>query len=109
MAVPGNITSARSAGPNNLIKAGAVPVTSAADVLAALGLAAPNLPTQHVAAKSAEEARLLELMSQGYTASDELIRRSGLSAAQFANVITLMEITGKVRNLGAGTWVHARP
>ncbi len=28
-----------------------------------------------------------------------------LSAAQFASLISLMEITGKVRNLGAGNWV----
>jgi DNA processing protein len=37
MAVPGNITSLASAGPNNLLRAGAVPVTSASDVLAAIG------------------------------------------------------------------------
>ncbi len=37
MAVPGNITSALSAGPNNLIRTGATPVTSAADAIVELG------------------------------------------------------------------------
>ncbi len=38
MAVPGNITSLGSAGTNNLIKSGALPVTDATDVLFALGV-----------------------------------------------------------------------
>src|SRR5688572_6641342 len=38
LAVPGNITSPTSAGTNNLIKAGATPVTGVQDVLLALGL-----------------------------------------------------------------------
>lgn len=104
LAVPGNITSLASAGPNNLIKSGAIPVTSAEDVLAALDLTT----TQAVATavpKSADEALILALLSQGHTSSEALIKASDLGASQFANVITLMEITGKVRNLGAGQWV----
>jgi DNA processing protein len=105
MAVPGNITSPRSAGPNNLIKVGAVPVTSASDILAALDLESEAIMSQSASAKSAEEAKLLELLENGVTNSQELIEASALSASQFANVISLMEITGKVRNLGAGTWI----
>ncbi|HSX47890.1 MAG TPA: DNA-processing protein DprA [Candidatus Nanoarchaeia archaeon] len=103
MAVPGNITSPRSAGPNNLLKKGAVPVTDSSDVLPLLDL--PELKTATVKARSKEEATLLELLGQGVNSSEALIDQSGLSAAQFANIITLMEITGKVRNLGAGQWV----
>jgi DNA processing protein len=102
MAVPGNITSQRSAGPNNLIKAGAIPITSASDVLAALNIEAAQ--SKPVKPDSKEEAVVIELISQGITSSEALISSSGLSAAQFANVISLMEITGKVRNLGAGRW-----
>ncbi len=102
-AVPGNITSPSSAGPNNLIKSGAVPVTSPSDILAALDLEAVS--AQPVKAQSREEALILELIGQGHNSSDALIRESSLSAGQFANIITLMEITGKVRNLGAGQWM----
>jgi DNA processing protein len=103
MAVPGNITSLLSAGPNNLIKSGALPVTDSTDVLAALDLAAVSHTP--VKAASREEAKILELLAQGISATDELIAASGLTASEFANVISLMEISGKVRNLGAGSWV----
>lgn len=105
MAVPGNITSLRSAGPNNLIKNGALPITSASDILAALQLDTRRVTKTIIIPKSAEEAQILKLLDTGLTGSQELIAQSQMTAAQFANVITLMEITGKVRNLGAGTWI----
>lgn len=104
MAVPGNITSLRSAGPNNLIKSGALPVTDATDVLNALDLDHKELH-KPVKADSAEEAKILELLADGVNSTDQLIENSGLEAARFANIISLMEITGKVRSLGAGNWV----
>jgi DNA processing protein len=105
MAVPGNITSERSAGPNNLIKSGATPVTSSTDILAGLDFKGIHLSKQAAKADSAIEAKLLELMRAGKSKNQELIGDSGLSPQEFAHVISLMEITGKVRNLGAGVWV----
>jgi DNA processing protein len=103
MAVPGNITSPASVGPNNLIRQGAAAITSATDIITALGYLAHEAAP--VPARSPEEAQLLKLIGQGTATSEELIAQSKLSAAQFANIISLMEITGKVRNLGAGNWV----
>jgi DNA processing protein len=104
MAVPGQITSPRSAGPNNLLRAGAIPITSSSDVIATLGL--DQLQSRPMAtAVSADEALLLQLMSAGHNSSETLIARSGMFPAQFAGTISLMEITGKVRNLGAGQWI----
>ena len=105
MAVPGHITSERSAGPNNLIKSGAIPITSSSDVLAALDFESVNLSKASARADSAIEAKLLELMRAGKSKNQDLIDDSGLSPQEFAHVISLMEITGKVRNLGAGVWV----
>ena len=103
MAVPGNITNPLSAGPNNLLKAGATPITGSSDVLAALNFQIEQ--TQPTAPSSQEEAAILELLKQGCRTTQALIERSGLSAQQFASIISLMEITGQVRNLGAGNWV----
>ncbi len=103
MAVPGNITSKYSAGPNNLLRTGAIPVTSTADVIVALGFHAREAVP--VSAQSPDEALIVRLLGEGASTSEELIERSQLGAAQFANIISLMEITGKVRNLGAGNWV----
>jgi DNA processing protein len=105
MAVPGSIMSPYSAGPNNLIKTGAMPITDATDVLAALNFSSPEIVATPVKAKSKEEALILELLGQGVNTSQDLIEQSKLSASQFANIISLMEITGKVRNLGAGVWI----
>lgn len=55
MAVPGATTSALSVGTNELIKAGAIPVTTRDDILDALGLTAPPKP-DHEPHSSDEEA-----------------------------------------------------
>lgn len=109
MAVPGSIFNPRSAGPNNLIRSGAIPVTSAQDILDALDMTttAKLKKPRAVGPASAEEAAIIKLLNTGITNSDELIRRSNLGAAQFAQVISLMEITGKVKSLGAGIWIKS--
>lgn len=103
MAVPGNITSAKSAGTNNLIRGGARLVTNGSDVLAELGYKSGVLQ-KPVQADSREEQIILDLLKEGINSSEELIARSNLSASEFANIISLMEIAGKVFNLGAGNW-----
>ncbi len=66
-----------------------------------LGKLAGDKPT----VASAEEAVILELLGANVTDSEELIARSGWEATKFNHVITLMEISGKVRNLGGGKWI----
>lgn len=103
MAVPGNITSGNSAGTNNLIKTGAVPITSVEDVLSALDL---EVETANLAVMgaNAEEAIILELMKRGMTDINELQAGSELSPEVFSQTMTMLEITAKVRPLGAGHW-----
>jgi DNA processing protein len=104
-AVPGDITRESSAGANNLLRTGqAGAVTSASDIIAMLNL--NKISHKPVKAQSKEEALILELLDQGHNSSDALIRESKLSSGQFANIITLMEISGKVRNIGAGQWMN---
>ena len=105
LAVPGNITSLRSAGPNNLLRLGATPITSSADVLAALNIFIHAKPTPKASNKNEEQ--LMQLLKEGYTSSKDLIENSQLDASVFAEIISLMEIRGKVRSLGAGMWVLA--
>lgn len=103
MAVPGNITSETSAGTNFLIYKGAKLIRSYTDVVTDLGYhVREKVP---VAPRSRDEATIVDLLKQGMSNNEQLIEASGFSASQFANVISLMEITGKVRNLGAGQWV----
>lgn len=105
MAVPGNVSSLKSAGPNNLIKSGAYLVSDAVDVLAILGYKNPKLSPKTIKAKSKEETIIIDLISSGICTTAEIIEKSKISADKVASVISLMEITGKIRNLGAGQWV----
>lgn len=106
MAVPGNITSPMSEGANNLIKSGAVPVTSADDVLFALKLTPAS--TRKTSFKGSEaERRILECISLGVTDQEELSAGAGLSGAQLASALTMLEIEGHIRAAGAGNWVLA--
>ena len=107
MAMPGNITSQRSAGPNNLIKNGAQLVTNSSDVLALLGMQSPKLQKLKITADSKEEALIMELLGNQSLTTQQLIDQTEIDAVSLASIISLMEITGKIRNLGAGQWILA--
>ncbi len=102
--VPGNITSPLSAGCNALIKQGAQPITCAEDVLEVL---APNMlrPQQSLTlGNTPTETQIIELIKSGIRNGDELLTLSGLSASEFAQTLTIMEIAGIIRALGGNQW-----
>jgi DNA processing protein len=91
-AVPGEITSALSAGSNALLRLGATPLTSATDVLEALGVE-PAPPA--AAAELGEEAeRLLGRIRDGPCSADELARTAGLSAGRVGVLLSELELAG---------------
>lgn len=104
LAVPGNITCSRSVGTNNLIKAGqACPITSYRDVLHALDLK-ENAAVRQVRGRNAHEQSVLDLLQQGISQGNELLQLSRLSTSEFNRVLTMLEIGGKIRPLGANQW-----
>ena len=104
LAVPGNITSRGAAGVNNLLKSGAAPVTSYKDVLYALGFAERHTPARTVKGRNDHEQSVLDLLMQGISEGEKLLVRSGLSASSFNQALTMLEIGGKIRPLGANHW-----
>lgn len=104
LVVPGNITSPNSVGTNNLIRAGATPVTSVADVLYALG--AEHLPTEPVRRRgeTAEEQTIIDLLYAGIADGYELLAQAELAPVQFNQTLTMLEISGKIRPLGNNQW-----
>lgn len=103
LAIPGNITSPISEGTNNLIKTGAITVTSPEDVLHILGIKSPvKKPT--VTGSDIYEQTILDLIAKNVTDGNHLLKRSNLPADQFSHVLTMLEITGKVRSLGNNHW-----
>lgn len=109
-AVPGNITSPASKGPNNLLQQGAKLVTSAADVLEELNL---HLVFEHTAVQmalpeSAEEAALMAHLTNQPLHVDELSRASGLTSNMVSSTLTLMELKGMVQQMGGMSYALSR-
>lgn len=104
MAVPGNINSPYSIGTNNLIKSGALAVTKTDDILNELGLNTSNKKNMQLFGNTEEEAILLNLLSSGISDSSILLINSNLEAAVFNQTLTMLEINGLIRPLGAGHW-----
>jgi DNA processing protein len=104
LAVPGNITAIGSVGTNNLIKQGATPVTDYLDVMHALGLQDRHGPVRELRGRNAHEQIVIDLLLEGISDGEELLKRSQLSTSGFNQVLTMLELTGKIRPLGANHW-----
>jgi DNA processing protein len=89
-AVPGEITSALSAGTNALLRLGATPLTAPDDVLEALGVSTPEPRRVEVGDAAAS---LLQLLPASV---DELVRSTGRAVAEVAAALAELELAGVV-------------
>jgi DNA processing protein len=83
-AVPGEITSALSAGANALLRLGATPLTTAADVLESLGIQSPP-------SRTVEGNPLLDLLP---ATADELVRKTGLGVGEVIAALAELDVAG---------------
>jgi DNA processing protein len=92
MAVPGEITSALSAGANALLRLGATPVTAAGDVLEALGVEpAPPIESSKL---SSTAATVVACLADRPATADELIRATGFGPGDVAAALVELELAG---------------
>ncbi len=103
LVVPGNITSPHSAGTNNLIKAGATPVTNSQDILRALGIDTKTVH-QEIFAQTPEEQLIIDLLNKGVIGGTDLLADSQLAPSVFNQTLTMLEIRGIVKPLGNDQW-----
>lgn len=102
--VPGNITSPLSAGCNALLRQGASPVTKPDDILEVL---APDKlrPEQVLPLGNTDtEAAIIQLITSGIRDGEELQRKSGIPPHELNQALTMLEINGTLRSLGANQW-----
>lgn len=106
-AVPGSIMNPLSVGTNELLKKGAAPCTSAEDILNFLypERQKKRRKTPFLSADSKEELEILKTIQKGEHDGDKIVELSGLSVAIFNQTITLLEIKGRVKSLGANKWM----
>jgi DNA processing protein len=96
LAVPGEITSLLSRGTNALLRLGATPVTSVADVLAAIGVDPPTAaPSGSLVLEPRLEA-VRAVVADAPTAADEIARRAGLQPGALAAALAELELLGVV-------------
>ena len=96
-AVPGEITSALSAGSNALLRLGATPLTCAQDVLESFGLVAADRAEPQVGAAA---GLVLASVREAAAGADELARATGLAAEELAVALTELELAGAVTEEG---------
>src|SRR5262249_54288320 len=93
VAVPGEITSALSAGTNALLRLGAAPVTRPQDVLELYGIDAAVRQTPEL---GREAETLLAHLRDAALSGDELVRASGLDPSAVAGALTELELARRV-------------
>lgn len=102
--VPGNITSPMSMGCNFLLKQGAHVLTCVEDVLEII---APDLlqPQGSLALGSTPlETEVIRLLQAGIRDGDEIQKTIGSSATDLSVALTMLELHGTIRALGANQW-----
>lgn len=102
--VPGNITSPLSAGCNALLRQGAIPVTSAQDVLEVIAPQLLSPQAQLALGDNPLQTKIIQLLQSGIRDGDQLQQEAEATAGVFATELTMMEINGHIRNLGGNQW-----
>ena len=93
MVVPGEITSAVSAGSNALLRLGATPVTATADVLEAYGI---EVVLDRLDPPGGLAGVLLERLAESPASIDELARSSGNAPGDVAAALIELELAGQI-------------
>jgi DNA processing protein len=114
MAVPGSVRSPSSAGTNRLLAEGVAPVLDVDDVLMALSLetgvhlaGAAGPDTNPRPELQPSEQSLLDAVDFAPTATEAILRRTGLALGSAAAGLARLEMAGMVRSDG-GWWERVR-
>lgn len=96
-AIPGPIYNPLAKGPNNLLKNGAKAVTESSDILEDFGI--KRQPKIHKP-ENTNEALIFEILENENLHIDKITKKLKLEPSEISKILTMMEITGKIRHLG---------
>ncbi|MBQ6127324.1 DNA-processing protein DprA [Candidatus Saccharibacteria bacterium] len=112
LVAPGDITKPTSVGCNKLLKQGAIPYTEPDDLLDLLfperivkRRSKKLLNKLLLKAETEVEKAILTLIFEGVQDGDEIIQKLKMSATEFSQAITILEIKGLVMSLGMNKWM----
>lgn len=103
-AVPGNINSPLSEGTNNLIKMGALLVSSAKDIFSAMGWQPSDKPHNTPVNLPKNQLIIYNLIKSGLTSGEELLLKSELINKDFTEALTMLELEGLIFPMGSNNW-----
>lgn len=106
-ALPGSIFNPYSKGPAKLIKMGAKMVTSVEDIFEELNIEmlVQTKKAESILPDSKEEKELLDILNlHDYVMIDKLIFELKKNSSEVLATLTIMEMKGKVVNLGGGKY-----
>lgn len=109
-AVPGQVTDPISAGSNALIAKGQAQLAATPEqVLREVGIVAPADPgsAPSYTPGTPGERRVWEALTTLPQTVDTLVEKTRLPAAEVGVCLTMMELSGAVKNTGGGAWVRA--
>lgn len=107
-AVPGSIFNAGSSGTNRLIQQGAKLVVTVEDILDELNIAHGKVEaralTKQIAPTGENEAPLLKHLGADPLPVDDLVRQTGMSAAEVLSALTMLQLQGYIEDDGRGNF-----
>lgn len=106
-AIPGSIFSPTSHGPNLLIQEGAKSITSTKDILDELGIEYNEKTGEAADGLLGENERLLLQILEEPMGVDAIKQKVGLETAAIVASLSILELKGRVRNLGPDTYQKA--
>ena len=109
-AVPGPMFDPNAVGVNDLIARGLARLTTSPDdVLREIGIIAPNAEASvsSYTPETDDEKKVWKALTTLPQPVDDLVAMSGLPAPSVAATLTMMELSGATKKVGAGKWVRA--
>lgn len=103
-AVPGNITSTRSVGCNDLLYEGASFIRSGLDVLEYLSISPKARHEKKQIILDKDEKKLYSLLEEGDRSLDELIEGSGIMPSEVSEVLLRMELNGLISRISGNMY-----
>lgn len=113
-ATQGNIYSLNSKGPHELIKNGAILVEKPTDILKSLNIQQFLTTRKMEFSNNIEnnsnkiEKSIIQILNENNSDIDEIIEKTQLKAAEISSCLSLMEIEGKIKNLGGNIYTLVR-
>lgn len=104
-AVPGNITSAMSAGCNSLLKQGATPLISVEDIFELLNIDTKSSQLPLAIGSTPTEQQIIDALVAGLRDGGEIFNSiEDITSTDFNLALTSLEIQGVIKPLGNNKW-----